>query len=1175
MISRFLTILTLFCFSCNEKKLFIQLDSSQTNILFNNLISENDSMNILDYEYLYNGGGVAISDFNDDGLEDIFFSGNMVSNKLYLNKGSWSFDDVSIESGIEAKNRWSSGINVLDINLDGKLDIYISASTLHLDSLRANMLFINKGNNKDGIPYFIDEAKAYGIDDMSHNINSSFFDYDNDGDLDVYLLINKMDKDKQPNQYRKKVVDGSSSKNDKLFRNDYSDELGHPFFTDVTKEAGILIEGFGLGISISDINKDGWKDIFVSNDYLTNDLLWLNNKDGTFSDKASEYFKHTSYSSMGNNIIDFNNDGNNEIIELDMMPEDNLRRKTMLTENNYNTYLNNDRYNYGYQYVRNTLQQNQGFFNGVPVYSEISMLSGISATDWSWAPIAGDYDNDGFKDLIITNGFPKDITDRDFIDYQTEMASFADKKTLLSIIPEVKLKNYAFRNISSSQGVVMFEDVTDSWGIDEPSFSNGAAHGDLDNDGDLDYVVNNINGTSHVYKNESTKIYDFNWINIKLTGPLKNPDAIGSLITIYLSDSSFQTYEYNPFRGYLSSMENSAHFGLGNSSIDSLMITWPDNSISSIEKIEINKKIKFDYKSLTNRNSQLPKNSKFLFDSFYLGSDILHEEFEFIDFNIQPLLFHKLSQFGPGISVGDFNGDDLDDFYIGGSRSYSGKFYQQNSDESFSKMNLFKEEGNYIEEELGTLLFDADNDGDDDLYIVSGGNEYEKSHYSYMDRFFLNDNGKYIKSNNIIPTFLNSGSCVRANDYDNDGDLDLFICGRVVPHDYPFPATSYLLENKLDQGKLKFEIVNSSTAPNLNNLGLVTDALWTDVDNDGFTDLIVVGEFMPITIFKNKVTKFEKLISTGLENYKGFWNSIAGSDLDLDGDIDYVVGNIGNNNLLNIKEDKNIYLVVGDFDKNGSTDFFPSAYFKDKNEKLQLYPFFTRHDFQKEVIDVRANYILNSDFGSATFDDLINKITLGDSTFKLSINTLESSYIENTGNGKFILRALPKEAQLSKVHGIYLDDFNSDSFTDILIIGNDYGGEVGMGRYDASNGVVLLGNSDGDYIPQKIQKSGIYVPGDAKSLVRLIVGNKSIVLAGQNSDDLIAFQNNNFIDKSIKISSNEKYAIIYLHDGNTYKKEFYYGSSFLSQSSRVLVFNEFIKKAEIFSFNGGSRNIIN
>ena len=418
MINRFIILIVLFSFGCNKKKLFTQLEESQTNILFNNLITESDSMNILDYEYLYNGGGVAISDFNGDGLEDIFFTGNMVSNKLYLNRGEWSFDDISVVSGIEANNRWSSGVNVVDINLDGRLDIYISTSTFEPDSLRSNVLFINRGNNAKGIPLFVDKAHDYGLADMSHNINSSFFDYDNDGDLDVYLLINKMDKYKQPNQYRKKLIDGTSSKNDKLLRNDYDDNLGHPYFTDVTREAGILIEGYGLGISVSDINKDGWKDVFVSNDYLTNDLLWINNKDGTFTDRASEYFKHTSYSSMGNNIVDFNNDGNNEIIELDMMPDDNYRRKTMLTENNYNTYINNERYNYDFQYVRNTLQLNQGFMDGNPIYSEISMFSGVSGTDWSWAPIVGDYNNDGLSDLIITNGFPKDITDRDFIDYE-------------------------------------------------------------------------------------------------------------------------------------------------------------------------------------------------------------------------------------------------------------------------------------------------------------------------------------------------------------------------------------------------------------------------------------------------------------------------------------------------------------------------------------------------------------------------------------------------------------------------------------------------------------------------------------------------------------------------------------------------------------------------------------
>ena len=1124
-------------FSCSEKTLFEEVSKNKSGILFNNLIIENDSMNILDYEYLYNGGGVAISDFNNDGMQDIFFTGNMVNNKLYLNEGDWKFKDISIESNTEGIGKWSSGVSIIDINQDGMNDIYISCSTYEPENKRENILYVNLGWGDDGIPKFKDMAKQYGLNDPSHNIFSSFFDYDNDGDLDVFLLINEMDKYKQPNQYRKKVIDGSSPKNDRLLRNDFNEKLGHPYFTDVTLESGIKVEGYGLGVCVSDVNKDGWKDIFVSNDYLTNDLLWINNQDGTFSEKSSEYFKHTSYSSMGNNIIDFNNDGYNEILELDMMPDDNFRRKTMLTENNYNTYINNDRYKYDYQYVRNTLQQSQGFFDGKPIFSEVAMMSGISGTDWSWAPIVGDYDNDGFNDLIITNGFPKDITDRDFIDYQTQIARFTKKETLLSIIPEVKLKNYAFKNISKKDGVVLFEEVTERWGIKTPTFSNGASHGDLDNDGDLDYVVNNIDGAASVFKNNSDEINGNNWIKIRLTGDDRNINAIGSEVILY-DDGIIKYFENNPYRGYLSSMENLIHFGLSDIDIiDSIIVKWPNGKKSKIEGQKTNTSIEINYGSslTTITNNLVPRFDK-LFSDFFINYE--HKEYDFIDFNYQPLLYHKLSQFGPGIAIGDINGDKLDDIYIGGSRNYTGESFIQNVDGTFSKKNIFLDSTkSYSSEELGVLFFDFDNDGDDDLYIVSGGNEYSKEHESYKDKLYLNNNGEFILSEDILPNFIISGSCVKASDYDNDGDLDLFVCGRHTPQDYPIPTSSLILENKIIDGKRKFIIINDKVAPYLNDIGMVSDAIWSDYNNDNYIDLILVGEYMPITILKNDGKIFSR-VENDLDNFYGFWNSINGSDFDKDGDIDYVIGNIGSNTLL------------------------------DHNGKYQLYPFFTRHEFQKEVIDVRAKFILHKDFGNINYSQFLKIMNpRNDQTLEFKVNYFKTAYIENIDGKFFKIKPLPDEAQVSKVFGTLIKDFNNDGLDDLLLVGNDYGSEIGMGRNDASNGLVLINNGS-DFDPLNPGESGFLVSGDAKSSVYLISNNEPIILIGQNRGEMKAFKTK--IKKRIlNLDKYENHAEIF-ENGIKYKKEFYYGNSFLSQSSRTIIINN--KVDSIYFFNNDKLN---
>jgi hypothetical protein len=543
-------------FSCTREKktLFTLLDPAYTSIGFSNRIFENDSVNIIDNEYVYNGGGVAIGDFNNDGLQDVYLTGNMVSNRLYLNKGNMHFSDITSASKATGEGRWCSGVALVDINNDGLLDIYVCATFKNNPAARANMLYVNQGMNKEGLPSFKGMAEAYGIADTTQTTNAAFFDYDRDGDLDLYVLVDRLEPDHYPNKYKYTVTDGSSSSTGRLYRNDWSDSLKHPVFSNVSKQAGILTEGYGLGVHIADINKDGWPDIYVTNDYISNDILYINNRNGTFTDRARDYLKHTSFSAMGNDIADINNDGLQDIIALDMLPEDNLRKKMMLNPNNYSSYINIKEYNYQHQYVRNTVQLNMGFSPGAdsvkhPLFGDIAFYSGLSSTDWSWAPLVADFDNDGFRDVIITNGFPRDVTDHDFIAYRTNTKNYAPKEMLLEQIPAVKLRNYAFRN----NGDLTFSNVTADWGIELPSFSNGAAYADLDNDGDLDYIVNNINDSAHVYRNnlESRKNNSSNFLRIRLKNEKGNEEGLGTFVEIRYGDGKMQVHEQTPYRGYI------------------------------------------------------------------------------------------------------------------------------------------------------------------------------------------------------------------------------------------------------------------------------------------------------------------------------------------------------------------------------------------------------------------------------------------------------------------------------------------------------------------------------------------------------------------------------------------------------------------------------------------------
>lgn len=1183
----FLLILVLWT-ACNwnDNSQFELLSPEETGITFSNTITESETINILENEYIYNGGGIAVADFNKDGLSDLYFTANMESNKLYLNKGDFKFEDITEKAGVIAENRWSSGVAVTDINQDGWPDIYVCATNRPDAVQRQNSLFIHQGLNGENKPTFKEMASEYGLADKSHTTNAAFFDYDNDGDLDVYLVVNEMDETKLPNKYRKKITDGSSPKTDKLFRNDWNASLGHPVFTDVSKAAGILIEGFGLGVNITDINKDGWKDIFVSNDYLTNDLFYINNGDGTFTDKADIYFKHTSASAMGSDVVDINNDGLADVIALDMLPEDNYRKKTMLPANNYNSYYSNDRFGYTYQYLRNTLQLNRGERPDTTkaiAFSEIAMVAGIHATDWSWTPLVADFNNDGYRDIIITNGFPKDVTDRDFIDYHQQFNRLASPNLLLSQIPSVKIRNYAYLN----NGDLTFTNVTDDWvGKKTTSFSNGAIYADLDNDGDLDYVVNNINDAAFVYRNNLTKTAEnpANWLRIHLVGDKTNPTGQGATIQLFYGEQQQQFWEHTTFRGYLSTMEPTAHFGLGKTStITKLICTWPNGQQQLLENVGINQVLNIDIKDATNPiEEQVPEKQAIFKDiTAEINIDFTHEEEDFVDFNIQRLIPHKLSQYGPGIAVGDVNGDDLDDFFVSGSRFKKGQFFVQQQDGQFQAANLWSDISNEPREEtLGVLLFDADNDGDNDLYLVNGGNEFVATDSTYQDQLYVNENGKFRLAQAALPSFLSSGSCIKAADYDKDGDLDLFVGGRLHPHEYPKPVSSYILQNNSTPEQIKFDLADQEIAGALTDIGLVCDALWTDYDNDGWQDLLIAGEWMPITFLKNREGKFEQsgiIIDPTTKqpiNKTGWWNSLVAADFDQDGDMDYVVGNTGVNTLWQVTDNQPIGLYAADFDENGGYDAIPTAYFSTFDQRdPKEYPYFGRMDLDKQIIQFKKEFPVHRDFGLKTMEEILS-VFENTNPLILTANYLKSAYLENQGNGNFTLTALPIEAQIAPIYGMIAKDFDGDGYKDVLLQGNDHGMETAMGKADAFNGLLLRGNGKGAFKPLTLAESGFYVPGDAKALVQIKQANQQLaMLSSQNKGALKAFSSRMIDSKNIDLQPFDAYAIVSLSNGQSYKEECGYGQTFLSQSARVLSVPA-NAKVELFDYQGASRIVL-
>ncbi len=1176
-----------FCIICSctrgKKTLFTLLDPDYTSIKFSNRIFENDSVNIIDNEYVYNGGGVAIGDFNNDGLQDVFFTGNMVSNQLYINRGNMKFSDVTAASGATGEGRWCSGVALVDINNDSLLDIYVCATFKKNPYDRANMLYINKGMNKEGIPVFKEMAQEYGIADTTQSTNAAFFDYDLDGDLDLYVLVDRLEPDHYPNKYKYTVTDGSSSGTSRLYRNDWNDSLKHPVFTDVSKQAGILTEGYGLGVHISDINKDGWPDIYVTNDYISNDLLYINNKNGTFTERAKEYLKHTSFSAMGNDIADINNDGLQDIIAVDMLPEDNYRKKMMLNPNNYSTYMNIKEYNYQYQYVRNTLQLNLGKRPGPdsvqhPEFGDIAFYSGLSSTDWSWTPLVADFDNDGFRDVIITNGFPRDVTDHDFIAYRTNTKNYAPKEMLLEQIPAVKLRNYAFRN----NGDLTFTNVTNEWGIELPTFSNGAAYADLDNDGDLDYIVNNINDSAHVYRNNllDKKDTTSNFLRIRLANEKGNEEGLGALVEIQYGDGKLQVHEQTPYRGYLSTVEPFIHFGLGKDTlIKTIKVTWPDAKTQTLTNIKTNQVLTITKsKSLTSNIAESRANtSPFLEDvTSASGISYIHQDRDYIDFSVQKLLPHKFSQYGPAIAGGDVNGDGLDDFFVSGSYGYSGKFFLQKPDGKFIEKYLQPDATieNKQQEDAGVLLFDADNDGDLDLYIAGGGYENTKGSDNYIDRFYVNDGkGNFKQDLNAIPISNISKSCVKAADFDRDGDLDLFVGGRVFPEKYPQPVSSYILRNDSKKEAVHFTDITKEVAPGLSDIGLTCDMLWTDFDNDGLTDIMLAGEWMPLTLFKNENGKFKNITaSSGLDTLQGWWNSLSAGDFDNDGDIDYVAGNIGLNTFYKATKKFPVKIYSADFNKDGGYDAIPTLFLPDRKNQLKEFPAFGRDDMIRQMIAFKARFTNYNTYAVATIDKVLTKEEMGQSQ-KLYADCLSSCFIENAGNGKFKIKPLPVQAQLSTVFATIADDVDGDNNLDIIINGNDYGVEIGTGRYDSFNGLVLKGDGKGNFIPLSMQQSGLYIPGDGKSLAFIkSVNEKPLLLAAQNQGPLLVFSKQ-LNSKVIPVLPTEVYAEINFANGKKRKEEFYFGNSFYSQSVRCIIAEPGVQSVIITDRNGGKRSI--
>jgi hypothetical protein len=1160
----------------NGDKLFNKLSPDDTGIHFANHIFESDTINTFTYYYCYNGGGVGIGDFNNDQLPDIFFTGNMVSSKLYLNKGNMKFEDITVSAGLTTSD-WIMGVSVVDINYDGFMDIYLNVAGPRFAKKHHNLLYINQKNLT-----FKEQAADYGLNDSTFCVQSAFLDYDRDGDLDMYLLTNDVDEIEKtlimPSTFG--ITRGKTA--DKLYEN-VGDTLGHPLYKNVSERAGIKQEGYGLGLAVADLNQDGWPDIYASNDFMPNDQLLINQKNKTFKESARESMRHQTYNGMGVDIEDINNDALPDIMVMDMLPENNERRKTMIAKADYEKFFMRQKAGYVDQYMRNTLHLNQGTGpsgtpGGTTYFSEIAQLTGMQATDWSWGVLLADYDNDGRRDAYITNGFVKDITDLDFLSYNTNNSMFGTNevkanrtKELLSLLKSVKLSNYMYRNT----GGLAFENETKNWGLKYDSFSNGAAYTDLDNDGDLDLIVNNINEKAFVFENTARKpeVKD-NYLQMVLKGSEKNVNGIGAAATLYCGQEQFYNY-FSPVKGYLSSMTGPLHSGLGkHTSIDSLRVIWPDGKSQLMRSVKPDQRLTLDYKNAVETPGHLVTTQNPIFTNANNQHQVhwKHFENEYNDFIDESLLLAMQSRKGPGIAIGNSDNVNGTDFFIGGSAGNPGSLFKQTSTGTFEQKNINETDAKF--EDTGSIFFDADNDNDQDLYVVSGGSEFKNEPNAYMDRLYLNDGkGNFTRAMNALPPTVSSGSCVVAADFDKDGDLDLFRAGAVLPGHYPEPPQSYLLTN--ENGK--FTDATAQLAPDLAQAGMINAAVWSDFDNDGWIDLIAAGEWMAPVFMKNQKGKLVNVTAqSGLQHMHGWWSSIYPADLDNDGDMDYVLGNMGKNIDYQPTKDQPLELYYADFAGSGKPKPLVTHYIVNNDGEKQSFPLTYRDDLFRSMPVLKKVFGTYEPFSKAKLGDIFDKDLIAKAKH-YKTDTFQSCILINQGNGKFEIKALPIEAQFSCIFGILALDSDDDGNQDLLITGNYHSNEVVYGFMDASLGLLLKGDGKGNFKSVSAQKSGLFLAGATRGIGSLTdLKGRPLLLALTNSDSLnILTASNQHFTKTVQAHADDVFAEITFKNGAKRKQEFYYGAGYLSQQERSVRISNAMQSVSFFDKTGASRNIFN